>query len=149
MVPDAADAAAIRGELERGGYVPLTLEPRKLTPNTELRWAVPRLSLTWRRKEIRWEGHPESGEWPVYSDRVAVTCSVPGRKGVKPRAKTTVVFATRDAENDEPNIKVYAIPGGRYFVLLYDTSWGIEGNSGGSTRAYRVDGVACAVVGGR
>lgn len=130
-------------------YVPLTLEPRKLVPNSELRWANPRLSLNSTRKEVGTGGHPESGEWPVYADRVSVICSIPGRKGVKPRGKTTIVFSTRDAENDEPNIEVYAIPGGRYFVLLYDTSWGIEGDSGGSTRAYRVDGLGCSVVEGR
>ena len=137
MKVPADDFAELGRRLSAGKYVALTLPRRELKPGESVNYAAPKVGIVWKRKRSGSAGEPESGVWDLYTDSVVATCPGGGK---------VTLFEDTEVPDREPSAQVIAIPGGRYFVVIHDSSFAIEGDSGGATTAYRLDAQDCKVA---
>jgi len=121
----------IKAALKKGGFVVLDAGSRALPPRGQLHWARPRFSVRHVRKATT---HHESGNsWPEADDTIEVRCG--GAKAAFIAALEESSYAYEDAVRME----VIVVPGTPFAILTLSTTWGIEGDSGGSTRAALVN----------
>ncbi len=129
-VPPSLQAELVR-RLSDGSFVCLP-EGRRLEPGGAVRWASPRVAVTWQRRRLRRDGDGATGRWWVFSDVLTVECG----------ARRTELMSI-ETSSDQPSGSVHLIPGGRYVVVDSDVSFAEEGDQGREAQAWVVDIATC------
>lgn len=132
--PSAPAIAAARARLAREGYTPIESVRRGLAVN-EVAPLGNGVTARWQRRTTARAG---ANQAPRYTDRVTFRWDA--------SATPLVVEALEDRPVEEPQIAVYAIEGGRFFVLEYVGRFADEGEYGTHGRAWQCDREARACV---
>ena len=127
LAPSGEALAGITTALREGGFAKLAGAPTALGSGATV--PVGRLRVTWKRVK---EGTvtEETGSWPTYEDTFAVRC--PDGRDVE--------LTSRSSENTDPaSARVWAFDDGRYLLLEFWATWGIEGDFGNFREAVVFD----------
>ncbi len=120
--------AKVRDRLSAGRYLRLPDAVGQLTPAAPL--AGERFLLRWRRQKTGHVGTSE-GSWDTFRDTIELAC-----RAAKPAFHPLVAGAIEGPSGSEADVFLLD---GRYLLVSVSTTFGIEGDGGGSDRAVLAD----------
>jgi hypothetical protein len=121
------DAASVNKLLKKGDFQELPEPARMIEAPGTTTIGRPRAMVRFSRK-FTGQHSEETGSWPQYDDALSAKC-----------AGTERLIMDEAVENPEASVQLTPIPGTDLVLVVYDMSYGIEGEFGSLFRAYVLD----------